>query len=328
MRATEAGAEKPVNVRAGNIQIRLAESPAEVRAAQALRYRVFCEEMGSKSTAEMTAARREFDSFDAHCEHLLVFDMSRAGRPESVVATYRMMRREAAEKRGQFYSSDEYDITKLIEFPGDVLEVGRSCVHPDFRRGLIMQLLWRGIAEYVFYYDIEILFGCASLPGTDPDANALPLAYLYHKHLAPPELRVRALPERYVDMRRTETDAIDEAAAKAVLPLVRPDGFIPGRIDTQGRGQDSTCCLTGNCQLSIVWAKLHQSTGASELRDAAVSSLRYVMKSQDLDTQNLDIRGAIKGSHPVWGRYSRLTYPNWPTKFFIDAMLLCESWMS
>ncbi len=218
MRATEAGAEKPVNVRAGNIQIRLAESPAEVRAAQALRYRVFCEEMGSKSTAEMTAARREFDSFDAHCEHLLVFDMSRAGRPESVVATYRMMRREAAEKRGQFYSSDEYDITKLIEFPGEVLEVGRSCVHPDFRRGLIMQLLWRGIAEYVFYYDIEILFGCASLPGTDPDANALPLAYLYHKHLAPPELRVRALPERYVDMRRTETDAIDEAAAKAVLP--------------------------------------------------------------------------------------------------------------
>ncbi len=218
MRATEAEADKPVNVRAGNLLIRMAESPAEVRAAQALRYRVFCEEMGSKSTAEMTAARREFDSFDAHCEHLLVFDLKRAGSSESVVATYRMMRREAAAQRGQFYSSGEYDVSSILDYPGEVLEVGRSCVHPDFRRGSTMQLLWRGIAEYVFHYDIRILFGCASLPGIDLEANALPLTYLYHHHLAPPELRATALPELYVDMRRVAPEAVDEQAAKAMLP--------------------------------------------------------------------------------------------------------------
>lgn len=218
MRATEAGADKPVDVRVGNLLIRLAETPAEVRAAQALRYHVFCEEMGSKSSAEMTAARREFDSFDGHCEHLLVFDLRRPSGAESVVATYRMMRREAARQRGQFYSSDEYDVSKIIAYPGEILEVGRSCVHPDFRRGSTMQLLWRGIAEYVFHYDIKILFGCASLPGVDLDANALPLAFLHHHHLAPPELRARALPERFVDMRRVAPEAIDEQAAKAMLP--------------------------------------------------------------------------------------------------------------
>ena len=218
MRATEAETDKPVNVRAGNLLIRMAESAAEVRAAQALRYRVFCEEMGSKSTAEMIAARREFDSFDSHCEHLLVFDLKRAGSSDSVVATYRMMRREAAARRGQFYSSGEYDVSRILAYPGEVLEVGRSCVHPDFRRGSTMQLLWRGIADYVFHYDIRILFGCASLPGTDLEANALPLTYLYHHHLAPPELRATALPELYVDMRQVAPETVDAQAAKAMLP--------------------------------------------------------------------------------------------------------------
>ncbi len=231
MRATQAEADKPVNVRAGNLLIRMAQSPAEVRAAQALRYHVFCEEMGSKSTAEMTAARREFDSFDPHCEHLLVFDLKKAGSPDSVVATYRMMRREAAARRGQYYSSGEYDVSRILAYPGEVLEVGRSCVHPGYRRGSTMQLLWRGISEYVFYYDIQILFGCASLPGIDLDANALPLTYLYYNHLAPPELRARALPELYVDMRRVAPEAVDEQKAKAMLPplikgYLRLGGFV------------------------------------------------------------------------------------------------------
>ena len=75
-----------------------------------------------------------------------------------------------------------------------------------------MQLLWRGIAAYVFPHDIALMFGCASLPGTDPDALAVPLSYLYHHHLAPPELRPRALPGRYVEMRRLARDRLRSGA--------------------------------------------------------------------------------------------------------------------
>ena len=94
-----------------------------------------------------------------------------------------------------------------------------------------MQLLWSGIAAYVFYYSIDLMFGCASLPGIDPDALAMPLSYLYHHHLAPADLRPRALPERYVDMRRLRSPAIDPARALAALPplikgYLRLGGFV------------------------------------------------------------------------------------------------------
>ena len=76
---------------------------------------------------------------------------------------------------------------------GEILELGRSCVDAAYRNRPAMQLLWRGIAAYVFHYDIALMFGCASLPGTDPDALAVPLSYLHHHHLAPRRLRPRAL---------------------------------------------------------------------------------------------------------------------------------------
>src|SRR5579883_3087129 len=92
-----------------------------------------------------------------------------------------------------------------------VLDHGRACVDPAYRGRAAMQLLWAGIAAYVFHYDIVLMFGCASLHGTDLDALAAPLSYLYHHHLAPPALRARALPERYVDMRRRDPATIDPA---------------------------------------------------------------------------------------------------------------------
>jgi uncharacterized protein YyaL (SSP411 family) len=126
-----------------------------------------------------------------------------------------------------------------------------------------------------------------------------------------------------------ETRYVDAAAraAEAALTHLRDDGFVPGRIDEQGRAQASYCCLTGNCQLAIVWAKLHVHQGQEKLRRAAASALRYVMACQDVATANRDVRGAIAGSHPVWGGYSPFTFPNWATKFFVDAMLLASEWM-
>ncbi len=222
---------RPVDVRAGDLQIRLAESAEELRAAQTLRYRVFVEEMKAKPSPEVEAAKREFDRFDDYCDHVMVLDRSLGRGAEAVIGTYRVMRRGAAVRAGGFYSAAEYDIASLMSYPGQILELGRSCVHADYRTGATMQLLWRGIAEYVLHYDIELLFGCASLPGIESERMALPLSYLFHHHLAPPALRPRALPERYVDMNILPAEEVDRRQALAALPplikgYLRLGGFV------------------------------------------------------------------------------------------------------
>ncbi len=196
--------------------MRLARSAADVDAAQALRYRVFYDEMGARPSPEAAARRRDVDAFDAVCDHLLVTDHERG--TETVVGTFRLLRRSVAERVGRFYTADEYDIDKLLAVEGELLELGRSCVDGAYRNRATIQLLLRGIGAYVSRYDVVLMFGCASLPGVDPQAQALALACLYHNHLAPPALRPRALAERYVDMNLMAPEAIDRRAALAALP--------------------------------------------------------------------------------------------------------------
>jgi len=249
MALTDLRDERLVDVRTETLHIRLAETPIEVEAAQALRYRVFYESMAAKPTPEMAEIRRDFDSFDPYCDHLLVFNTTRGEGSEGVVGTYRLMRREAAAARGQFYTADEYDIDNLIAYPGEILELGRSCIDEGYRGGATMQLLWRGIAEYVLAYDIELMFGCASLPGIDPEALALPLSYLYHHHLAPPALRPWAVPERYVAMNRIAADDIDPRRALQMLPplikgYLRLGGFIgEGAVVDEQFGTTDVCVV-------------------------------------------------------------------------------------
>jgi putative hemolysin len=199
------------------IEVRLAANAAEVAAAQALRYRVFYEEMSARPTPEMAAAGRDFDGFDAYCDHLLVLDRQLGDGPEAVVGTYRLLRRSVAERHGGFYSETEFDVSRLKAMPGELLELGRSCVDARYRTRATMQRLWSGIAVYVFAHDVRVMFGCASLPGTDPQAVAGALAYLHHRHLAPVELRPRALPGRYVDMNLRASDAVSEDDAARAL---------------------------------------------------------------------------------------------------------------
>ncbi|WP_137179039.1 GNAT family N-acetyltransferase [Roseomonas sp. AR75] len=218
-------------LRAGNLGLRLAESPAEVDAAQALRFRVFYEEMGARADAAAAAARRDADEYDAVADHLLVLDHDLGNGAEAVVGTYRMIRREGARKLGRFYSESEYDVSALAGFPGEVLELGRSCVAAPYRTRGTLQLLWRGIAVFVFRHRIDLMFGCASLPGTDLDALAPQLSYLHANHLAPPALRARALPDRYVAMDRMPIGQVDTKAALVALPplvkgYLRLGGFV------------------------------------------------------------------------------------------------------
>ena len=218
-----------VDVWSGPLRVRLATSGDDIDAAQALRYRVFYEGLGAQPRSEMLRRRRDMDRFDDDCDHLLVLDQSCGGG--LVVGTYRLLRRQAAARLGGFYSADEYDLALLLAQPGEILELGRSCVEPTYRQRPVMQLLWSGIAAYVFHHDIALMFGCASLRGTDPDALTAPLSYLHYYHLAPPSLRPRALSERYVDMRRLLIGEFDPGLALAALPplikgYLRLGGFV------------------------------------------------------------------------------------------------------
>lgn len=225
------GEEGIGELRAGNLGLRIARTPEELDAAQALRYRVFYEELGAQPDAHAASCSRDSDRYDAVADHLLVVDHDLGDGPESVVGTYRLIRREAAETIGRFYSADEYDISLIERFPGRVLELGRSCVDSAYRGRAAMQLLWRGIAAYVFTHNIDLMFGCASLPGTDVDALAAELTYLYANHLAPPDIRLRALQARYVDMRRMDPSEIDARHVLVGLPplikgYLRLGGFV------------------------------------------------------------------------------------------------------
>jgi putative hemolysin len=218
-------------IRSGDLGVRVASTDAEIDAVQRLRYRVFYEERGATADTATAAAGRDHDAYDAVADHLLVVDHALGGGPDAVVGTYRMIRREAAAQVGRFYSADEYDISMLTAFPGRLLELGRSCVDVAHRSRAVMQLLWRGLAAYVFYHQIELMFGCASLPGTDPDEIAPELTFLHHYHLAPPALRPRALPQRYVHMRRMDPETLDANRVMSTLPplikgYLRLGGFV------------------------------------------------------------------------------------------------------
>jgi putative hemolysin len=227
---------RPANLvtglRAGNLEVRLASGEEEILASQRLRYRVFYEEMAAHPTPEMVAERRDFDCFDPHCDHLLVVDRSAGDDPEQyLVGTYRLIRRAAAARQGGFYTASEFDISGIESLPGEILELGRSCVAREHRNRPTMQLMWLGISAYVTHYDIGIMFGCASLAGTDISAVREQLSYLHHFHLAPESFRPRALADRYVDMNLIAKAEIDPRRALVSLPplikgYLRLGGFV------------------------------------------------------------------------------------------------------
>ena len=198
------------------ITVRLAENSQEVEAAQRLRYKVFYEEHTAKPDAEMAASRLDIDEYDAYAHHLIVVDGS--GPKDEIVGTYRLLRREAAEEVGQFYSSSEYDISPLLDSGQSLLELGRSCVLAPYRTRPVLQLLWQGIADYITEHEIDLMFGCASLHSTDIKSISKPLSYLHHYHLAPETLRPRAIKGRYINMNIIPQEDINPRRVFAELP--------------------------------------------------------------------------------------------------------------
>lgn len=215
-----------------HLHLRIATSEPDLLAAQRLRYEVFIAELGGDGPLVDHARRLETDRFDPYFDHLVLVDDRRdANTLDHVVGVYRVMRQEQAARAGQFYSDDEYDLAVLRTSGRRLLELGRSCVHPDYRGGTAMLHLWNGLADYIVSHRIEVLFGVASFHGTDPAALAQPLSFLHHRHLAPADLRVRARPGSFQRMDLIEEAAIDRPAAMRATPALikaylRLGGFV------------------------------------------------------------------------------------------------------
>lgn len=221
--AVEAKAPAPVRDKAllgriGALEVRLARDASEVVAAQKVRYRVFHGELGAGFA---DAESRDADRFDDVCDHLLVVDTSR-GEPvhRRIVGTYRLLRQESASESGGFYSDDEFELGRLVaRHPARrFLELGRSCVLPDYRTKRTVELLWQGIWAYCRRHGIDVMTGCASFPGVWPAANALPLSFLHHHARVEGDWHVRARAERYRSMDLMPAEAIEARPALAAMP--------------------------------------------------------------------------------------------------------------
>lgn len=204
--------------RGHDIEVRLARTQAEVEAAQRLRHEVFVREWGARAGAD----ERDADDYDPLMDHLLVLDRASGGR---VVGTYRLLRHERLGAERAFYSSHEFDLSPLLASGQRLLELGRSCVLREYRSGAVMQRMWHAIAAYVAEHRVELMFGCASLRGTDPWAVRESLGFLHHWHLAPPALCPRALAGGRVDLEPMARRDIDPLRAlRALEPMVK--GYI------------------------------------------------------------------------------------------------------
>jgi putative hemolysin len=213
--------------RSGLIEARLARSPAEVRAAQRLRYQVFHRELGARPSLATRLLRRDADRWDRACDHLLALAAASpdGGAASRVVGACRLLAGDAAARAGlSFYSAGEFAIGPMIERHCDkkFLELGRSCIAADWRNTRAAEFLWSAIWSYARGHAIDVMVGCASFAGADPARHGEALAFLLAHAPAAGEWEVRALPGRGVPLGGFHRGAIDaKRAIRALPPLIR-----------------------------------------------------------------------------------------------------------
>ncbi|MCX7153638.1 MAG: GNAT family N-acetyltransferase [Proteobacteria bacterium] len=186
-----------------------ARNQTEMVEAQRLRYTVFAGEMGA--SLESASDGIDEDRFDAYCEHLLVRDVETA----EVVGTYRVLSPAAASQAGGFYTEQEFDLARLAHLRGCMVEVGRSCIHPGYRSGGVIMLLWTGLLRYMVEHRHEYLIGCASISMADGgNAAASIFRAVESRHMSPIEYRV-------FPRCRLPLESLDDARTAALPPLVK-----------------------------------------------------------------------------------------------------------
>lgn len=212
----------PLLGRVGSLEVRLVTTKAELKAAQKLRYQVFYEEMSAKGSSLNKMRKLDRDRFDQICDHLIVVDTQVHTRNEKIVGTYRLLRQDVADRNNGFYTQGEYNIDTLIDrHPGKrFLELGRSCVLEKYRTKRTVELLWHGIWTYTRHYKVEVMFGCASLAGTDPSTIKDQLSVLSTANPAPKDWSVRAHEKLYVPMASSTTPSTRQALS-TLPPLIK-----------------------------------------------------------------------------------------------------------
>ncbi len=190
----------------------MARDEADITAVQRLRYDVFIDELGGDGPDVDHTARLEQDHFDAFSDHVVL----RSEKDNAVVAAYRVLRSDQARQAGGFYSETEFDLSPLKRSGRTLLELGRSCVRADFRGSAALFHIWSGLAQYVDLHGADLLFGTASLKGTDMAQLAHSLSLLHHLYSAPPELSPRATP--YQSLNLVPLGGIDRATTMVSLP--------------------------------------------------------------------------------------------------------------
>lgn len=239
--------------------VRLAQDASDLRAAQRLRYDVFITELGGSGALVDHEARLERDHLDPFFDHLLLSDRSTG----KVVGVYRLMQAQRAAQAGGFYSASEYDLGPLMSSGRRILELGRSCLHPHYRGGMGMHVLWSALARYVAEHQIEVLFGVASFHGTNAQQLAQPLSLLHHKYLAPTELRVRAHEKSFQNMNLIDAAHVDRKAAMMQIPSLIKAYLRLGGVVGEGAFVDhafnttDVCLIMDTTQMSLRQARIY-----------------------------------------------------------------------
>lgn len=198
-----------------NLTLRLADNEAEILAAQRLRYEVFYKELGANPVGDNAAKEREFEFYDDYCQHLIVVD----NNDGQVVGTYRvLLDTTAKEKNIPLCTATEFDLGKLKATGGKIMEISRSCVKESHRSKSAINLLWKGIASFVFANEIDYLIGTPSFPGLDINAEKDSLAYLNAFHAADESIRPRVLDQYYNPLPAVDKMSIDARRAFMALP--------------------------------------------------------------------------------------------------------------
>lgn len=195
--------------------VRLASSQADYDAVYRLRYDVFVQEYGVQGPTVNPSLCYEKDEFDSFCDHLILIDKKM--QPEQVVGLYRLISGDRLPSGGRFYTEQEFDISNLYTSNKRLLELSRSCIHPNYRSSIALFCLWRGVLNYVEHHKIDLLFGVASLYGTNIDDLRAPLSYLHQNHLAPKELRPKATGETAVFQH--ETSQLSSSTNEAIIKI-------------------------------------------------------------------------------------------------------------
>lgn len=216
--------------RIGDLEVRLARTTKDIRRCQRLRFKVFYNEMGARADARGFLSRRDIDPYDRLCDHVMVIDrkgkINRFGKIKpKVIGTYRLLRSDVAAAHGvDFYTAGEYDLTRFLDANRGLrlLELGRSCVLEPYRGKRTVELLWHGVWSYILHHRIDVMFGCASFEGVEPEKLSVPLAFLEHHAAGSRDARVKALPGLHVRMDRLPREAVDlKAAMKTLPPLIK-----------------------------------------------------------------------------------------------------------